>query len=133
MLISAGRALKEGGRIKRLHRFSENSGGDNGHLFRQARYGEQWIRTPDGSWIELTTAYFTHDLTGKSDRCDRCMGLESGIFFLNHSGFLDGYTEYGTSFDRPRDKYCAAGFRIAKDFMAVGVFKGFAMFAGIFP
>ena len=101
MLISSWRAPKEGGRLKGLHSFSENFGGNNGHLLRKARYGNQWIRTPDGEWSELTTAKFSHDPTGKSDRFDRYMGVEEGEFFLSHGGFVDGYDEYGTPYDRP--------------------------------
>ncbi len=104
MLISSWRAPKEGGRLKGLHSFSENFGGNNGHLLRKARYGNQWIRTPDGAWQELTTAKFSHDPTGKSDRFDRFMGVEDGEFFLSHGGFVDGYTEFGTPFERAATK-----------------------------
>ena len=101
MLISSWHAPKEGGRLKGLHSFSENFGGQNGHLLRKALFGNQWILTPDGKWQELTTARFSHDPTGREDRFDRFMGLENGEFFLSHGGFLDGYTEYGTAFNRP--------------------------------
>ena len=104
MLISSWIAPKEGGRLKGMHSFSENFGGHNGHLLRKALYGNQWIRTPDGQWTELTTARFSHDATGREDRFDRFMGVESGEFFLSHGGFLDGYTEYGTPFERPATK-----------------------------
>jgi len=100
MLISSWRAPKEGGRIRGLHSFSENFGGSNGHLLRKARYGNQWIRTPDGAWEELTTAKFSHDPTGKSDRFDRFMGVEDAEFFLSHGGFVDGSTEFGIPFER---------------------------------
>lgn len=100
MLISSWRAPKEGGRLKGLHSFSENFGGNNGHLLRKARYGNQWIRTPDGTWKELTTAKFSHDPTGESDRLDRFMGVEDGEFFLSHGGFVGGSTEFGTAFER---------------------------------
>ncbi len=101
MLISSWRAPKEGGRLRGLHSFSENFGGSNGHLLRKARYGNQWFRNPAGEWTELTTARFSHDPTGKSDRLDRFMGVENGEFFLSHGGFTNGFTEYGTQFDRP--------------------------------
>ena len=101
MLISSWRAPKEGGRLRGLYSFSENFGGSNGHLLRKALYGNQWIRNPAGEWSELTTARFSHDATGKSDRLDRFMGVEDGEFFLSHGGFTNGFTEYGTQFDRP--------------------------------
>jgi hypothetical protein len=101
MLISSWLAPKEGGYLKRPHSFSENFWGSNGHLPRKARYGNQWILTSKGEWIELTTAKFSHDPTGREDRLDRHMGVEEGQFFLQHGGFLDGFVDYGTPFDRP--------------------------------
>ncbi len=100
-LISSWRAPKEGGYLRGLYSFSENFGGANGHLRRKALYGNQWIRTDAGQWIELTTATFSHDGTGKADRLDRFMGLENGQFFLSHGGYVAGYTEYGKPFQRP--------------------------------
>ncbi len=99
-LISSWKAPKEGGWIQRPHSFSENFGGSNGHLRRKALYGNQWIRTAEGEWIELTTASFSHDPTGKADRLDRWMGVEEGQFFLSHGGFSAGFTKYGEKFSR---------------------------------
>jgi hypothetical protein len=101
VLISSWKAPKEGGYLRRLYSFSENFGGSNGHVLRKALYGNQWIRTADGRWTELTTASFSHDPTGKADRLDRFMGVESGQFFLSHGGFVPGFTEYGQKFTRP--------------------------------
>jgi hypothetical protein len=101
MLISSWRAPKDGGYLQGLYSFSENFVGNNGHLLRKALYGNQWIRTDKGEWVELTTAKFSHDGTGKSDRLDRFMGLENGQFFLSHGGFVSGFSKYGDSFTRP--------------------------------
>jgi hypothetical protein len=101
MLISSWRAPKDGGLLRGLHSFSENFGGDNGHLRRKALYGNQWIRLTDGDWTELTTAKFSHDATGKADRLDRFMGVENGQFFLSHGGFVPGSSAYGETFNRP--------------------------------
>ncbi len=100
ILISAWKAPRDGGCLRGLYSFSENFGGDNGHLLRKALYGNQWIRTPEGRWIELTTASFSHDPTGK-DRLDRFMGVEKDQFFLSHGGFVPGFTKYGEKFTRP--------------------------------
>ena len=101
ILISSWKAPKEGGWLRRLHSFSENFGGSTGHLQRKALYGNQWIRTSAGLWIELTTASFSHDSTGREDRLDRFMGVEGGQFFLSHGGFVPGFTKYGEKFSRP--------------------------------
>jgi hypothetical protein len=101
VLISSWNAPKEGGYLRGLYSFSENFGGSNGYLRRKALYGNQWIRTADGRWVELTAARFSHDATGKADRLDRFMGLEDGQFFLSHGGFVPGFTPYGEEFTRP--------------------------------
>jgi hypothetical protein len=101
MLISSWRAPKEGGYLRGLYSFSENFGGGNGHLRRKALFGNQWLRTPDGTWIEQTKASFSHDGTGKEDRLDRFMGVENGRFFLSQGGFVPGFTKYGEVFTRP--------------------------------
>lgn len=101
MLISSWNAPREGGWLKRPHGFSENFSGQNGHLLRKARYGNQWIRTPEGAWIELSSASFSHDATGRGDRLDRFMGVENGEFFLSHGGFVEGFSKSGDQFTRP--------------------------------
>jgi hypothetical protein len=101
VLISSWKAPREGGYLRGLYSFSENFGGANGHVLRKALYGNQWIRTADGQWIELTTASFSHDPTGKADRLDRFMGVENGQFFLSHGGFVPGFTQYGEKVTRP--------------------------------
>lgn len=99
-LISSWKAPREGQYMRRLYSFSENFVGRNGHLVRKALFGNQWIRKADGKWLELTSAKFSHDQTGESDRQDRFMGIEDGQFFLSHGGFLKGYTQAGESFTR---------------------------------
>jgi hypothetical protein len=101
VLISSWKAPKEGGYMRGLYSFSEDFGGANGHLRRKALYGNQWIRTPDGEWLELTNASFSHDPTGRADRLDRFMGVENGQFFLSHGGFVPGSTPFGEKFSRP--------------------------------
>jgi hypothetical protein len=101
MLISSWRAPKDGSYLRGLYSFSENFGGSNGCLRRKALYGNQWLHTADGQWHEQSTATFSHDPTGKSDRLDRFMGVEDGQFFLSQGGFISGFTKYGTLFTRP--------------------------------
>jgi hypothetical protein len=101
MLISSWKAPKDGGWLRGLYSFSEDFGGSRGHLPRKALYGNQWIRTDKGEWIEITTASFSHDGTGRADRLDRFMGVENGQFFLHHGGFVNGFTRFGEKFNRP--------------------------------
>jgi hypothetical protein len=101
MLIASWNAPKDGHWLGGLYSFSENFGGDNGNLRRKALFGNQWVRTAEGKWIEITTAHFSHDETGGKDRFDRFMGVENGEFFLSSGGFVPGFTKYGTPFTRP--------------------------------
>ncbi|MBL7219116.1 MAG: DUF3472 domain-containing protein [Phycisphaerae bacterium] len=101
MLISSWNAPKEGRYLRGLYSFSENFGGANGHVLRKALYGNQWIRTSEGKWIEITDAKFSHDATGRGDRLDRFMGVEDGQFFLSHGGFVPGSDKYGKKYRRP--------------------------------
>ena len=100
MLISSWRAPKDGSYMRGLYSFSENFGRSTGHLRRKALYGNQWVRTESGNWIELTAATFSHDSTGRADRLDRFMGIEDDKFFLSHGGFVPGCTQTGEKFSR---------------------------------
>jgi hypothetical protein len=100
-LISGWNAPKDGGYLHHLYSFNENFGGSNGELRRKALFGNQWFHTTDGQWHEQTTATFSHDPAGKSDRLDRFMGVEDGQFFLSNGGFIPGFTKYGELFTRP--------------------------------
>jgi hypothetical protein len=62
---------------------------------------QRFTLTSLNQWIELTTAAFSCDPTGRADRLDRFMGLENGQFFLSHGGFIPGFTKPGEKFDRP--------------------------------
>ncbi len=101
VLIASMKAPQDGNYLKGLHGFSENFGGSTGHLRRKALYGNQWARTANGKWTELTSATFSHDATGKSNRLDRMMGVEENQFFLAHGGFLPGTSKSGELFTRP--------------------------------
>ena len=109
-LISSWKAPKDGAYLHGLYSFNENFGGSNGQLRRKARFGNQWLRTADGQWHEQTTAKFSHDPTGKSDRLDRFMGVEAGEFFLSNGGFIPGFTQFGTLFTRPATGHPPADF-----------------------
>lgn len=101
MLIARFRAPKDGQGLRRLYSFSENFGGETGHLRRRARFGPAWIRLSTGELRELTSATFSHDPTGRVDRLDRMMGVEEGRWFLQHGGFVSGSTATGTVMTRP--------------------------------
>lgn len=100
-LISSWRAPKDGGYMRGLYSFNENFGGANGELRRFAEFGNQWIMTSEGKWIELTKARFTHDGHGKKDRLDYDAGVKDGRFFLSNGGFLPGTRKYGDEMVRP--------------------------------
>jgi len=58
-LIAEWDKARTGGKLlSHLYSFVENFG-DNGEDYFTARYGNQWICTPAGNWIELTEARFS--------------------------------------------------------------------------
>ncbi len=100
-LMASFSAPKTSASLSGLYSFSEDFDGSNGQLRRKALFGNQWARSDDGAWHEITTATFSHDGTGKINRLDRFMGLENGQFFLSNGGFIPGFTNYGEPFTRP--------------------------------
>jgi hypothetical protein len=87
---------------KRAHSFLESFHTESGYIGRKGLYGNQWARTVDGRWIELTAARFTADETArKKARMDYKGGVDNGKFFLQNCGFLSDYTVIGSTFSRP--------------------------------
>ncbi|HEY4205365.1 MAG TPA: DUF3472 domain-containing protein, partial [Puia sp.] len=87
-LIAQWDKSKTGGKLlSHLYSFVENFG-DNGEDYFTARYGNQWICTPSGNWIELTEARFstTADKV-KHPRYDYGAGVEEGWFYMYSGGF----------------------------------------------
>lgn len=85
----------------RAHSFLENFLTEQGYKGRKAFYNNQWIRTVDGKWMELTSGRFTVDETGrKAARMDYKGGVEAAGFFLENGGFLSDYTRPETTFER---------------------------------
>ncbi len=91
---------------KGAHSFLESFNPSTGYLPRKALYGNQWARTSDGRWIEITNKVrFTADETGrKQARMDYKGGVEKNQFYLQNCGFLNDYTNIGTLFSRSENK-----------------------------
>lgn len=93
---------KAGKYLSGLYSFVENFGSNGDDLFK-ARYGNQWVRTAGGHWIELTQARFstTADVV-KHPRFDVGAGVEKGVFYMFSGGFREvGTTKKGDIFTRP--------------------------------
>jgi hypothetical protein len=103
MLIASFQRPKTDTWYKGAHSFLENFMDTQGYLTRQVMFGNQWIRTVKGEWIELNKATFTCDDTGRSKvRMDYTGGLtDDGRFFLKNCGFFNENTTYRTAFERP--------------------------------
>ena len=99
-IIARFRAPKDGNALRGLYSFNENFGGANGELQRLAEFGNQWVRTMDGKWVEITQAKFSHDGTGKADRLDYASGVVNGKFFLSNGGFIANGVKYGDPMTR---------------------------------
>ena len=86
---------------KGAHSFLENFAPSQGYLGRSVLFSNQWVRTAEGEWIELTEGKFTCDATaGAGVRMDYAGGVKSGAFYLQNGGFFNTPTKYGTVFTR---------------------------------
>jgi hypothetical protein len=103
-LIAKFRAPKDGSYMKGLYSFNENFWGDNGDQLFAARFGPGWVRRPDGSWRDLTSATFSCDKTGREDRFDYSAGTKDGVFFLTNGGAVANGVKYGDPLVRPASK-----------------------------
>lgn len=94
---------KSGGKyLSGLYSFVENFGSNGDDLFK-ARYGNQWIRTANGQWMELTQARFSTTADEvKHPRFDIGSGVENGWFYMFSGGFQEvGTTKKGDVNTRP--------------------------------
>jgi FKBP-type peptidyl-prolyl cis-trans isomerase len=100
-LIAAFKAPSDGKYLGHLYSFLENFVGVNGQLQRKAFYGNQWVRTEAGQWIEITKASFSTDATGRAgDRIDYGAGAADDKFYLWNGGFQPADAKYADTFFR---------------------------------
>ncbi len=103
LLIASFRRPKSSTYLKGLYSFLENFSPRQGDIERHVLFGNQWIRTADGRWIELNKIKFTTDNTGrKGYRMDYAGGVKDGQFYLKNCGFFDNYTRVDTWFERSK-------------------------------
>lgn len=101
-LIASFRAPKDGEYLRHLYSFNEDFEGANGQRQRLAEFGNQWIKTADNQWMELTKARFTHTARGiYKDRIDRGAGVTGKRFYLTNGGFKAETIEYNDEISRP--------------------------------
>lgn len=87
--------------LKRLHSFLENFIPEQGNQTREVLFGNQWLRTSKGEWMELTSARFTYDNTAAQKyRMDYGGGVKGTQFYLKNGGFFNAYTAYRAVFLR---------------------------------
>lgn len=87
--------------LKHLYSFLENFSPDQGEKERYVLFGNQWIGTDEGKWIELNKIRFTADNTARRGyRMDYAGGVKSNQFYLRNCGFFNDYTPIGTFFER---------------------------------
>lgn len=88
--------------LRGIHSFLENFSDRNGWIERGAFYGNQWARTVDGQWIELTDAHFSGDaIANKGARVDYAGGVKDGRFFMRNGGYALETVPLRSRFKRP--------------------------------
>ena len=83
------------------HSFLENFIPEQGYITRMVMFGNQWVCTNKGEWIELTESMFTNDATAQAGvRMDYAGGLAGEGFYLQNCGFFNESTPYKSMFTR---------------------------------
>ncbi len=101
LLIASFSRPQTHGWLTGLYSFLENFSPDQGTLERRVLFGNQWICTDNGQWLELNKARFTTDNTGnKGYRMDYGGGVKGNEFYLRNCGFFSDYTPAGTLLER---------------------------------
>ena len=101
-LIASFRAPHDGAYPHGLYSFDEDFGGAIGQRKRLAEFGNQWIRTVNGEWHELTEARFTHTGKVETDRFDFSAGAVGNRFYLASGGYeIYPPIKYGEMRTRP--------------------------------
>ncbi len=87
-LIAQWDKSKTGGKLlSHLYAFVENFG-PNGNDFFKADYGNQWVCTPGGTWMELTSCMLTTTADPvRHARYDYGAGVENNRFYMYSGGF----------------------------------------------
>ncbi|AEI49798.1 DUF3472 domain-containing protein [Runella slithyformis] len=100
-LIASFKRPKTSAYLKSLHSFLENFIPDTGNVGRMGLYANQWVRTVNGRWLELTEAKFTGDATARKNyRKDYAGGLSNGHFYLRNCGFFNDFVPLDGTFKR---------------------------------
>ena len=100
-LIASFKRPKTSTHLKSLHSFLENFIPETGNAERMGLYNNQWVRTTNGQWIELTEAKFTGDATARKNfRKDYAGGISNGSFYLRNCGFFNDFVPLDGVFKR---------------------------------
>ncbi len=101
MLMASFSRPKTNTYYTRAHSFLENFNEETGWVTRRGHFGNQWVRTLDGRWLEITQTRFSHDATASAGmRLDYKGGVEDGKFFMQNCGFFDDNTKRNTVLNR---------------------------------
>jgi len=86
---------------KGQYSFLENFAPHMGQFTRRGLYGNQWARTKEGEWMEITSARFTADDTARQGmRLDYQGGVVGDKFYLQNCGFFNETTPINSVFKR---------------------------------
>ena len=94
-LISAWRRPRAKAELTGLYAFNEVFSGGLGQMQRKAEFGNSWIKTFDGRWMELTSARFSRTGEGEKVRKDYGAGVRGDRFYLVNGGSVPEKTEGG--------------------------------------
>ncbi|MBL8890913.1 MAG: DUF3472 domain-containing protein [Planctomycetaceae bacterium] len=99
-LIASFRRPKTTTHLRGFHSFLESFDPARGHLHRQSRHHNVWVRNTQGQWHRCVSARFSVDGTGgEKHRVDFGGGVEGDGWYLENCGFFGGQVSPGSVFD----------------------------------
>ncbi len=101
MLIASFKRPSTNSYLKGLYSFLENFNTETGNIERKGEFGNQWARSTEGKWYEITTATFTGDAIAKLNyRKDFAGGSNGKTFYLKNCGFFNQFVPLKTPVSR---------------------------------
>lgn len=87
--------------LTNMYSFLENFVPSTGHIERSVAFGNQWVQTKNGDWIEMTRAKHTADATAREGhRADYSGRVNENVFELKNCGFFNETSTIDVTLER---------------------------------
>lgn len=101
MLLSAWRRPRTQAQLSGFYMFNEDFAHSQ-QATRRASYGNSWVLTSGGKWIEVTSAHFSRTAQNEPVRRDWEAGTDKDQLWMQIGGYIDRVTNAGDLFTREK-------------------------------